>query len=137
MAAQALIIAGASLFGLLGAVHLLYTFFTGKLDPRDASTTAAMRATNPILTRRTTIWDAWVGFNASHSLGALLFAAVYLLLAGAHMTALQHSPALVWLPVVGSGAYLALARRYWFRSPLIGIAMAGTCFVVAALVLTF
>jgi hypothetical protein len=137
MAAQPLIIIGASLFGLLGIIHAVYTFFTNNFDARDASTTEAMKATSPILTRQTSIWDAWIGFNASHSLGIMLFAAVYLVLAGRHMSVLQQSPALVWLPVVGGGAYLGLAKRYWFRRPLIGIAVASACFALAALSLTF
>jgi hypothetical protein len=95
-----------------------------------------MRATSPRLTRRTSVWSAWVGFNASHSLGALLFAAVYAILAGAHMDWLRASPALIWLAVATSVAYLALAQRYWFRTPLAGIALATLCFVSAALLLS-
>jgi hypothetical protein len=135
--AQALILIGASVFGILGILHFAYTFFTNKFDARDALTTVAMKATSPILTRRTSMWDAWIGFNASHSLGIVLFAAIYLVLAGGHMSALRQSPGLVWLAVAWSGAYLALAKRYWFRTPLIGIATAGTCFALAALDLTF
>jgi hypothetical protein len=136
IAAQSLIIIGASVFGLLGLIHIAYTFFTNKFDPRDAATMEAMKATSPVLTRRTTMWDAWIGFNASHSLGAIFFAAVYLMLGGRHMSTLEQSPVLVWLPVVAAGAYLGLAKRYWFRSPLIGVALAGTCFAIAALALT-
>ena len=33
-------------------------------------------------------------------------------------------------------AYLALAVRYWFRTPLIGIALASVCFLAAAIVLS-
>jgi hypothetical protein len=136
MLAQLLIIAGALLFGLLGVLHLVYTFFTNKFDARDPSTTVAMKATSPILTRRTSMWKAWVGFNASHSLGIVLFAVVYLLLAIGHMPLLRQSPALVWLPVFVGASYLVLARLYWFRTPLIGIAIASTCFLIAALMLT-
>ena len=136
MLAQSLIVAGALLFGLLGTLHLAYTFFTDNFNARDAATTAAMKATHPVLTRRTTLWNAWVGFNASHSLGAMLFASVYLVLAIGHMPLLAQSPALVWLAVAGSLGYLALAQRYWFRTPLIGIALASRCFVIAALTLT-
>jgi hypothetical protein len=136
MIAQSLIVVGAAVFGLLGTMHLLYTFFTDKFDARDAATTAAMKVTSPVLTRRTSLWNAWVGFNASHSLGAMLFAAIYLVLAIGHMPLLSDSPSLVWLAVIGSVAYLALAVRYWFRTPLVGIALASGCFVVAALVLS-
>ena len=133
MIAQTLIVTGALLFGVLGTVHLAYTFFTDKFHARDAATTAAMRAAHPVLTRRTTVWRAWVGFNASHSLGAMLFAAVYLVLAIGHMAWLREAPALLWIAVAGSLGYLALAQRYWFRTPLIGIALASACFLLAAL----
>jgi hypothetical protein len=42
------------------------------------------------------------GFNASHSLGAMLFGAIYLVLALGHMQMLSKSPALLWLAVAGS-----------------------------------
>ena len=135
MLAQVLILIGAALFGTLGTLHLIYTFFTDKFDARDAATNAAMRSSHMVLTRRTTVWKAWVGFNASHSLGAMLFAAIYLVLALGHMALLRESAALVWLAVAGSTGYLALAQRYWFRTPLIGVALATACFVGAALTL--
>ena len=135
MLAQSLIVLGASVFGVLGTLHLVYTFFTDKFNARDAATMAAMKATHPVLTCRTSVWNAWVGFNASHSLGAMLFAAVYLVLALGHMPVLKQSPTLVWIGVAGSLGYLALAQRYWFRTPLIGIALASACFIGAALTL--
>ena len=39
MPTQILIVAGALIFGLLGTVHLAYTFFTGLFSPRDAAGT--------------------------------------------------------------------------------------------------
>lgn len=90
-----------------------------------------MKATSPVLTKRTSLWNAWIGFNASHGLGVLLFGATYLLLAVGHMSLLRESPALTWLPVAGGAAYLALARRYWFRNPLTGISIATACFLAA------
>ena len=135
MLAQALIVVGAGAMGLLGTVHLLYTFFTDRFEPRDAATMSAMQADHPMLTRRTTLWHAWVGFNASHSLGVMLFAALYLMLAIHHIELLRASPALVWLAVVGASGYLLLAQRFWFRTPLIGIAISTGCFLGAALAL--
>jgi hypothetical protein len=137
MLPQVLIAFGAALFGLLGTIHIVYTFFTKNFEARDAATSAAMKATTPVLTKRTSLWNAWIGFNASHGLGVLLFGATYLLLAVGHMSLLRESPALTWLPVAGGAAYLALARRYWFRNPLIGIAIATACFLAAAFALSF
>jgi hypothetical protein len=133
MLTQSLVVAGAALYGVLGTLHLVYTLFTDKFAPLDAATQTAMQATSPQLTRRTSVWDAWIGFNASHSLGALLFSAVYLALALGHMPTLRDAPVLLWLAVLTSFAYLAIAVRYWFRTPLIGIALATACFLGAAL----
>jgi hypothetical protein len=137
MLAQILIALGAALLGLLGTIHVVYTFFTNKFEARDAVTSAAMKATSLVLTRRTSLWNAWIGFNASHGLGLLLFATTYLLLAVGHVSLLRDSPALTWLPVAGGAAHLAIARRYWFRSPFIGVAIATACFLAAAFTLSF
>ncbi len=137
MLAQILIALGAALLGLLGTIHIVYTFFTNKFEARDPATSAAMKATSPVLTRRTSLWNAWVGFNASHGLGLLLFATTYLLLAVGHMSLLRDSPGLTWLPVAGGAAYLAIARRYWFRRPFNGVAIVTECFLAAAFTLSF
>jgi hypothetical protein len=137
MFSQTLIVTGALIFGLLGTLHLAYTLFTNKFSARDAATEAAMKATSPVLTSRTSLWDAWIGFNASHSLGAMLFAAVYLVLAIGHMPMLRESPTLLWLAVLAAASYLVLAQRYWFRTPLVGIALGTACFLGAAIVASF
>jgi hypothetical protein len=137
MLEQLLLIVGASIFGILGTAHLLYTFFTDKFATRDPAVANAMKNTSPVLTGRTTIWKAWIGFNASHSLGAMVFAAFYLLLAGGHMEVIRAAPVFAWLAAVNGLAYLGLARAYWFRTPLIGILVATVCFVVAASRLSF
>ena len=132
MLAQILIACGGALWSFLGTIHIIYAVFTNRLEPRDAATTAAMKATSPLLTRRTNLWDGWIGFNASFGLGLLLFGATYLLLADGHMSLLRESPALTWLPVVGGAAQLAIAGRYFFRRPLMGAAIATACFLIAA-----
>lgn len=137
MLEQVLLIAGALIFGVLGSIHLLYTFVGEKFSPRDPATRVAMQATHPRLTRATTMWRAWIGFNASHSLGAMVFAAFVLLLAGWHMDFLRSAPLFAWLAALNALAWLALAVRYWFRIPLIGLALSSACFVLAALRLSF
>jgi hypothetical protein len=59
------------------------------------------------------------------------------ILALGHMSVLRDSKALAWVPVVGSSAYLALAKRYWFRTPFVGVAISTGCFLIAALALSF
>jgi len=134
--AQALLTIGAGIFLILGSIHLIYTFRSNHFAARDPVVTNAMKKTSPVLTRETTIWKAWVGFNASHSLGAIFFALIYIPLALFHLELLESSNWFAWLPVAVGISYLALAKNYWFRIPLIGIMVATICFIVAAVLLS-
>lgn len=132
---QILIIVGASIFGVLGIVHLLYTFFTNKFEAYDSSVTDAMKKTSLILTKETTVWDAWIGFNASHSFGAMLVAGIYIPLAMDYFEIIQQSVWFSILPVVISLSYLMLAKKYWFKIPFFGFLISTVCFVLAALLI--
>ena len=73
-----LLIIGGSLFALLGLLHALYTFADisrpRRLVPDNPAVIEAMSSSGVRLARGgTTMWRAWVGFNFSHSLGAILF----------------------------------------------------------------
>ncbi len=134
---QLLIIIGAFIFLILGSAHLLFTIFTKRLAPRSATTTSGMKKSKLALTNETTVWKAWVGFNASHSLGAIFFALIYIPLCIFHFEVIENTYWFTWLPVVFSLCYLVLAKLYWFRIPFIGISIASISFVIAALLLTF
>jgi hypothetical protein len=73
MLASALIALSAGLSAVLGFVHLVYTFRGSKLHPRDSELRSKLENTSLVLTAETTMWKAWIGFNASHSLGVILF----------------------------------------------------------------
>jgi hypothetical protein len=131
MSQVALVAIGAGIFGALGTLHLLYTFFTPKFDPRDPAAMNAMKATSPRITRHTTMWKAWVGFNASNSFGAMLFGAFYIILAVQYPELLRDSKTFLVLALMTGLAYLAVGLKYWFRIPVTGIFIATTCFAVA------
>jgi len=134
---QLLIMLGATIFGLLGLAHLFFLYATDKFLARDRSVVTAMQQTSPVLTSKITMWQAWVGFNASHSLGALLLAVFYLALAGTHIEIIRETPIFIIIAIVVSLVYLYLAYRYWFRTPLLGIALATACFALAAVRMLF
>lgn len=125
--------ASAAIILLLGLVHLLYTFHGPKLLPRDRELQTRMQEVSPVITRQTTMWKAWVGFNASHSYGAILFGAVYGYLALVHSAFLFRSTFLLLLGLLLLFGYVFLAKRYWFRIPLRGILLA-TFFYALALI---
>lgn len=132
---QILIIIGASIFGVLGTVHLFYTFFTNKFEAYDSSVTEAMKETSPILTKETTVWSAWIGFNASHSIGAMLVAGFYIPLTMFYFSVIQQSVWFSVLPAMVGLSYLILAKQYWFKIPFIGILISTICFTGAAILI--
>src|SRR5262245_44511882 len=77
MLEQALVVASAAIALSLGLIHLVYTFVGSKLEPRDPSLQVRMSDVPLVLTRQTTVWKAWIGFNASHALGIILFGTSY------------------------------------------------------------
>lgn len=131
MAPKILMAASAGIGLLLGSVHLLYTFTGTKLLPRDAAVQAAMAQAHMGITRETTVWRAWIGFNASHSMALILFGLVFGYLALAHTRFLFDS---VFLLVVGFATLaglLVLARLYWFSAPVLGASVALACYLAA------
>jgi protocatechuate 3,4-dioxygenase beta subunit len=117
----------------LGTLHLVYTFRGPLLTPRDPALQARMSEVHPVITRQTTMWRAWVGFNASHSMGAILFGLVYGFLANAYPEILFKSPFLLAVGLATLGGFTVLGKRYWFRMPFTGIVISLVCYVASML----
>jgi len=81
----------------------------------------------------TNLWRAWLGFNLSHSLGAILFGGAFVVIGALHMPLFSSSTALQACAALVSAAYLAMSTSYWFCKPTAGSAIALACFVAAAL----
>ncbi len=124
-------LASAGIILTLGVVHLAYTFYGNKLSPRDAALQAAMRAVSPVISRQTTMWKAWLGFNASHGMGAILFGLMYGYLTLAHPALLFQSTFLLVVGFVTLGGWVVLGKCYWFSVPFKGICLSLGCYVVA------
>lgn len=133
MLASLAMLASAIIIGTLGSVHLVYTFVGAKLHPRDPRLIRRMQQTSMVLTQDTSVWRAWIGFNASHSLCAMLFGLVYGYLALAQPTLLFGAPFLLAVALLLLAALLWIAWYYWFRIPLLGIALAFLCCVVSVI----
>jgi uncharacterized membrane protein len=116
-----LMAASAAILLALGSLHLLYTFRGPKLLPGDASLQQRMSEVSPVITRETTMWKAWIGFNASHSFGAILFGVVYGYLSLVHRAILFGSAFLLAVGLVLLLGYAFLGKRYWFSVPFRGI----------------
>jgi hypothetical protein len=134
----AILIAASALIVLfLGSMHLLLTFRGTAFHPRTAALAEAMQADSPRISRATTMWRAGIGFHASHSLGAMFFGLIYAYLALEGSGFLFGSRFLLALGLIVLLAYLVLARVYWFKTPLRGIALAAALYAAGLLVRLF
>lgn len=126
-------IAGGILF-VMGTMHLLLTLIDVRsprsFTPSDDSVRVAMQNSMLRFARgRTSTWDAWLGFNVSHSLGVMVFggAAIFV---PALATETQRTAVLVVLAAL-SIVYLATSIRFWFYKPTIGLTTATLLFLSA------
>ena len=119
---------GAVPFLVLGTLHAratpTRTTEQKGLSPRDQGVAEAMSRTTPRLTARTDIWRAWVGFNYSHSLGAALFGLFVGLIGRSAESYAMNAALAVPLALGVALCYLVVGIKYWFRTPIIGIAPA-------------
>jgi hypothetical protein len=121
----------ASIIFTLGVVHLVYTFWGPKLTPRDPTLQISMNQTSPVITKETTMWRCWVGFNASHSMGLILFGLVFGFLAVAHDQLLFQSAFLLVVGLAMLGGFVVLSKVYFFSAPFTGISISLACYVAS------
>ncbi len=125
---------GIPLF-LLGVAHVRETPLSPTdrkgLSPRDPDLPAQMARSTVRLTRETDVWRAWVGFNLSHSLGAI--ALPVLVWATGYSSAIFSQNAAVCVPLAAlfAALYVLLAVRYWFRIPLLGCLLTCASFLAS------
>jgi hypothetical protein len=77
------------------------------------------------------MWRCWMGFNASHSMGLILFGLIYGYLALAHDQLLFRSPFLLLVGLVMLSCLIVVCRLYFFRAPLIGVSISCVFYVVS------
>jgi hypothetical protein len=129
LAAKILMVLSASIVFTLGVVHLVYTFWGPNLTPRDPTLQISMSQIAPVVTNETTMWRCWVGFNASHSMGLILFGLVFGFLALAHGQLLVQSPFLLVVGLAMLSGFAVLCKIYFFSGPLTGIGISLACYV--------
>ena len=121
----------ASIVFMLGVLHLAYTFWGTKLTPRDPALQISMTQVPLVISKETTMWRCWVGFNASHSMGLILFGLVFGYLVLANDQFLFRSPILL-----GAGAAMLIglavvSKLYFFRVPFTSISISLACYVTS------
>jgi hypothetical protein len=131
LAAKILMTLSASIILTLGVLHLVYTFWGPNLTPRDPALQISMSQIAPVITKEATMWRCWVGFNASHSMGLILFGLVFGFLALAHGQLLFQSPFLLVVGLAMLSGLVVLCKLYFFRVPLAGVSISLVCYVAS------
>lgn len=127
---------GALIFIVLGSIHLFYTFFTNKFSSRNTHVISEMKSSHPILTKQTTLWKAWVGFNASHSIGVVFFGIMNLYIAFKYFDILQSDQFFFLLNILTAGFYVWLGKKYWFHIPFLGALISFIFYVLSYIITT-
>ena len=131
LTARILMFLSASIILTLGVLHLGCTFWGPSLTPRDSGLEISMRQISPVMTKETTMWRCWVGFNASHSMGLIVFGLVFGYLALAPGQLLFRSPFMLVVGLAMLGGLVVLCKVYFFRWPLTGVSISLACYVAS------
>src|SRR6202522_850213 len=129
--AKLLMVLSAIISFTFGVMHLFYTFRGPMLTPRDPALQVSMSQIAPVITNETTMWRCWVGFNASHSMGLILFGLVFGFLALAHGQLLFRSPFLLVVGLGMLGGLVVVCKVYWFSAPFTGVSISLACYVAS------
>lgn len=129
------------IYTVLGLLHAVYTLLDERnprrLAPDDPAVVTAMQTSKVRLSRgATTMWQAWISFNLTHSLAALMLGAASFIIAACFRIFAFPPVALFALAGV-SLAVTLIGLRYWFGIPRAGSLIATLCLLAAAVLYAF
>jgi hypothetical protein len=100
--------------------------------PGDAELGAAMRQSTIAFDPQINLWQAWLGFNLSHSLGLLMFGGAFLYVGIFHSLLFSQSPLLQSCSFLVSAVYLVVSLKFWSSKPTPFLGTYMGCFILAA-----
>jgi hypothetical protein len=129
------------IYSVLGLLHAVYTLLDERnprrLAPDDPAALTAMQASKMRLSRgATTMWQAWISFNLTHSLAAMMLGAACFIVAACFRIFAFPPGALFALAGV-SFLITLIGLRYWFGVPRAGSLIATLCLLTAAFLYWF
>ena len=132
---QLFIIVGSGIFVLLGVIHTAYTLQDlgnpRRFAPPDAELLAAMQQATVGLNPKINLWQAWLGFNFSHSLGLLTFGGAFLYTGIFYPSVFSESKILQICSVSIPAIYVILSLKFWFVNPAVLTGIATASFILA------
>jgi hypothetical protein len=117
-AAQALLAGAGLIFLAMGTLHGLLAVRDvtnpREFTPTEESVRIAMQGTRLAFNPRVNLWEAWLGFNLSHSVGVVLSGGCLLFLAGPYFPAFAGSHLVQGFAAGVAAVYLILSLRFGF-----------------------
>lgn len=120
---------GSIIIGLMGTLHLRGTFYKNKLHPRNEALIDEMKISPLNLTNKLTLWKSWIGFNATHSSGAIFIGVANFYLACNYFEILQSDRFLPLFTILTIAFYVWVAKKYWFNTVFILLSITLLCFI--------
>ncbi len=140
MTANWIIVTGAVLFFVLGALHFLMTVADMKEPKKFAPAKPGLleELHNTRMAFRKDLksfWRTYIGFHFSHSIGIMFYALVVIYCALARPDILADMTARIGIVVFGA-AYVLLSRSFWFIIPFIG-SLLGTALIAVGMAMLY
>ena len=134
--------AGAGIIGFMGSGHMISTLYHciaikptwyGPLN--DATLAILQNERLGIDWKNTNFWKAYLGFNLSHSLGAMMFSvySIYLFNKTNLFKQQQRKNVMYGVTIGFAMSFLLISTKYWFYIPTTGAAISTSCFIGAYL----
>ncbi|MCH8862100.1 MAG: hypothetical protein IID51_06285 [Proteobacteria bacterium] len=123
---------------IFGTLHLLYSMLDlaapKRFAPKDESLLGTMKNTRIRMARNARNFRlSYMGFHLSHSLGLIMFAAIYMALSIIEPAVIFSAPLAAIMIGVGV-TYAALSHFFWFVIPLAGSILATALLALGLMV---
>jgi hypothetical protein len=136
LVSQYLWMAASLVFFLLGYVHLSTHLSGAKYLKREKNKNGEIENTTTALSSDTYSFKPWPGFTLRHSIAAIYFGAINLILSGGYFIIVKESYLFVATAVTIALFFLYLAILYWPPLPRFCMWLANS-FFLAALIASF
>lgn len=137
IAAQYLWLTGSVIIALLGLLHLRGTFFSNMFATRNPKLGEEMKVSYPVISKDMTMWNAWISFNATHSVAAIFIGVINFYLALRHYDFMLQDHFFFLLTIAAMSFIVWLSIRYWFSTIRIGVTVVLLCYVASYVIILF
>lgn len=131
MIAKYLWVLGSVILLLLGGLHVRGTLFTEDLYPRDRTLVDLMSVSLLEIDDKAVFWKAWLGFNASFSIGLLFMGFVNLYLVLKHVEVIKNEPLIFIGNALSLCCYIGIAQWFLTDSVIIAFSLPLLCYLVS------